>query len=695
MKVTDRRSMIQALGESRTYSLAANDQPGNAKLIGNGQSFTTRMGWADNKDWFNKQAQNAIGSNSNLSQKDVMVSFPDPINASRWMTELWPFISKMNANEFIFPGCHDALSSYTLVSGNADLDQTQSIDLGTMINSGCRYFDIRLNDNGTTWVGWHGGTTFDVTQAQVVQALSANINRGNTDIFIMSLMMDDAYASDFDNLINAILTAMPGILIPNTPYTPASTLADLVASGGRIILLYNGINNQNDAYLPTQFTGNTKRFMWVDQNYGIVDNWPSGVSAAFTSGVDTPAEWLNYGEKGLKNRGSSSLFNFLAMSWTRTTSSTPTITVARELNGALADWIYFNSPDHARNRTDYPSGYNSGNFTLPYPKGMRNYNIISMDFFQFAPFILNSMAQNVLASLSFYDIVQFDCYNNGAVAGGLSFYYGANSQSVPIGFNYDPTFAPASFYAYRNQLPGTVPVYYWGLGSQVYFLGITNQPGNGFVNLDLAFYAYPSLQVAQANGVNAIELKCSAFTPAGSAAQMYFYTTGMQVPVNAPVPSSNWLAEIWVPAPYSSMQFNCYTKNINGHEVYSYEAGGVAPIGTVVNYPTASFFGYTEPWSGTIPVYLLKLRGGSEILFFCVQPNQVQDFDNLGIAFYAFASQAEAQIKGINTVELKCAVLSQAGQNQIYFYTTDYGTVPSNFPVPTSNYLGSIWVPVS
>lgn len=351
----------------------------------------------------------------------IQACYSNPISTDRWMTQLWPLINFMPAREFLFLGCHDALASDkpdgygTTLSLPTAKSFTQDRKLDAMLREGCRFFDLRFawNMPQNEFYATHSTILFDVSLNDVMLTIDQFFGPNNSnEIIILNITFDTNFLpsviKDFvkNNFFNTLPTTIGNCshIRPINPqtYSAANTLLELSVGGNTIVML-----NDNDSFLsiaPTIFwSGNSK----VD----AVTGW---------STVVTPIQWFNSliesGQYLTANLGNQTQFCYLAM---QQNNGTPT-DLRRTMNSLLADWILNATPDcdKAKRPPMSSTGFSkkvmlelldfhlpADRVTIPYKPYIdtrydrmyfsRNYNIISVDYYNLGAFVINSIAQNL------------------------------------------------------------------------------------------------------------------------------------------------------------------------------------------------------------------------------------------------------------------------------------------------------------
>ena len=444
--------LIDQLVKQRRYSLAKTTQrksvPNNLwnkNLNAHNGAITGRYSWAGDysKNWLTKKTDfnldylamlnpslnNQIkAANQNLStidgKYDVVLELPSVIDTSRWMTQLWHFIKKMPANQFIFPGTHDSLTGhdkvYDLRNLTTDKSKVQeNLTFKQQLESGVRLFDIRFV-NCPSWhcgtekianmVAVHSGAIFqfyvdapdDQKSLSFIKNLKEFLRDGKKDILIIGLSLaksssvlgstkfsPDNRWDEFIDLLKA--NGLDDKIIKADQADPSSTLEHL-SSVGNIIIQTNNTN----------YNGKYKNYFWEPSE------GPGDPNKSWGN-EKTPQEWfkellkLNYENYPLS---SNKVFSYLPM-----TQGGADGEATWFMNGVLGDWLLFANEDTPENERPRDFINNSDKkFVLPYPKyrdasgniqSMQNFNLVNVDYVDRSPFVINCIAQNLKVSKKF------------------------------------------------------------------------------------------------------------------------------------------------------------------------------------------------------------------------------------------------------------------------------------------------------
>lgn len=347
------------------------------------------------------------------------------LNMSSWMTQLWEQISFVPAREFIFLGCHDALASYGgkgegygVRSGLATgLSYTQDRTVTDMLNDGCRFFDIRFENQ---W-GHHSSVNFNVTQDGFVTELATFFTPSNTnELVIINLDIRDGSVNPSVATLTALystfaaLVATIGkgkiapIVYDPTSANPQSSLSDLRAKGNVIFMVNNSIFDIPGVSGWVPPTG----IFWAHQSQDAVRQYGDATSA-----MDYYNDIVENGYVTLPVMGP--VFNYLSLTSTGGGIGSSNNDFAQAMNGPMADWLLNATP---LNNSMLPirdprlavspaaqavlSARGITNVMLPFKETQvggslyanRNYNLIGVNFYEKGPFVINAIAQNLMAA---------------------------------------------------------------------------------------------------------------------------------------------------------------------------------------------------------------------------------------------------------------------------------------------------------
>jgi hypothetical protein len=193
------------------------------------------------------------------------------INPSSWMTDNNALLGPLALNQIAIPGSHDAgMSTLTQCSVGAfsNNTQTQAYNIGGQLAAGSRYFDLRpllwtalpgsiylghfsAALNSPFYVGC-AGQALGPALSEIVRFL--NQPGCEKEIVILNFshtlsLNDDYEGTDFIDaqwagLVTTITESLSGNLYTasgSTPNQNTLTVNDLVASGGRVIAVFDGI----------------------------------------------------------------------------------------------------------------------------------------------------------------------------------------------------------------------------------------------------------------------------------------------------------------------------------------------------------------------------------------------------------------------------------------------------------------------
>ena len=171
---------LQRCVNERQYAVSNGAAPTWGQYQNAPQIGTARTGVGQNRGEMNAEFSSDLAGSSATSTSEITVQTEVPFNTANWMTEAWTYIRSMPANQFIFPGCHDALTGAPMkyikqidtmigdfreaaavidkLTGDAisvpnipiqqfsswAVDHSKS--LARMLAAGCRFFDLRFSE---------------------------------------------------------------------------------------------------------------------------------------------------------------------------------------------------------------------------------------------------------------------------------------------------------------------------------------------------------------------------------------------------------------------------------------------------------------------------------------------------------------------------------------------------------------------
>jgi hypothetical protein len=447
--------LLKNLVDKRTYSIVdvktrkiPPNNLWNKELFANNSGLYGRYSWAGDysKNWFTKKTDSNLdylamlnpslvkqikAANKNLSdikgQYDVVLNMPSVIDTGRWMTQLWHFIKKMPANQFIFPGTHDSLTGHDKVYDwrNLTTDKSkvqENLTFKQQLESGVRLFDIRFV-NCPSWhcgtekianmVAVHSGAIFqfyvdapdDQKSLSFIKNLKEFLRDGKKDILIIGLSLaksssvlgstkfsPDNRWDEFIDLLKA--NSLDDKIIKTDNLDPSSTLEHLSSKGNIIIQTNN-----------TNYNGKYKNYFWGPSE------GPGNPNKSWGN-ERTPQQWfkelmkkdgLDYENYPLS---SDKVFSYLPMTQGGADGEATWL-----MNGVLGDWLLFANEDTPENERPRDFINNTDKkFVLPYPKyrdasgqirSMQNFNLVNVDYVDRSPFVLNCIAQNLKVSKKF------------------------------------------------------------------------------------------------------------------------------------------------------------------------------------------------------------------------------------------------------------------------------------------------------
>lgn len=439
--------LLENLVNKRTYSIVdvktrkiPPNNLWNKELFANNSYLNGRYSWAGDysKNWLTDSSLDYLAmlnpslnyqikeANENLStidgEYDVVLNMPSVIDTGRWITQLWQFVRRMPANQFIFPGTHDSLTGHDKVYDwrNLTTDKSkvqENLTFKQQLDSGVRLFDIRFvncpswhcgNEKLANMVAVHSGAIFQFyidaedPNLSFVKTLKDFLQDGKKDILIIGLSLAQSSAwsgatkfspdkrwDEFIDLLKA--NGLDDKIIKNDQADPSSTLEELSAHGNIIIQTNN-----------TNYNGKYKNFFWGPSE------GPGNPNKSWGN-ERTPQEWfeellkLDYQKYPLS---SDKVFSYLPM-----TQGGADGEATWKMNGVLGDWLLFANEDTPENERPRNFINNTDEkFVLPYPKfrdasgdsrSMQNFNLVNVDYVDRSPFVLNCIAQNLKVSKKF------------------------------------------------------------------------------------------------------------------------------------------------------------------------------------------------------------------------------------------------------------------------------------------------------
>ena len=200
------------------------------------------------------------------------------VNASSWMTDNNALLGPLALNQIAIPGSHDAgmltLPKCSLGAGSGNT-QTQSTNIAGQLAAGSRYFDFRpllwtsLSPNyylghfsqfvGTVWVGCAGQ---DLGSALSEIAHFLNQPGCEKEIVLLNFSHTLSLNADYEGggfneaewagLVQAVSSVLSGDLYTvsgstSTPDLNTVTVNDVIASGKRVIAVFDGIPSEQVA----------------------------------------------------------------------------------------------------------------------------------------------------------------------------------------------------------------------------------------------------------------------------------------------------------------------------------------------------------------------------------------------------------------------------------------------------------------
>jgi hypothetical protein len=516
------RTYTELTSNSPTWEQSS--PPNNGSL-----TVTTKATWCGTGDWTNYRnytrlmngnvgALSWVTNNNWGGRADLIASITNTVDTTRWMTQLWPFLGNMPANQLIIPGTHDSLAGgYASIAPQGSQTTKQDTTFPFQLESGCRYFDLRFDSRGyivqiKDFYGYHSSFSFNVQVSDILNGLKDFYNDGRLELIVISLCLtslgNPAGVSRYDDFINEMNdTVFPDgrtlrdLVIPSDD--ASKSIATLMAGNKRIILLID--------ISDTDYPSGRSSYYWKKMSYDTAETDSFGT-------INSPQQWYT---AQLDNNYTTRVRPTNQFSYMSMTSTTPhggfnqsPLQFAKESNGVLADWILYANPDspdslkpspmlgilpqyqNVQNIADALSAQNGGKFVLPFVTGAQNHNLIAMDYFQLSPFIANAYTQNLIASKHFAPpevAIELSLNVMSDSVGTQTFYY---SQGAPFPTGYGNS--TQAFNAYSIQYPGTVPIYRHMIkasdsnATEVFYLSKDRNPPPSFTYMGIAFYAYPN-----------------------------------------------------------------------------------------------------------------------------------------------------------------------------------------------------------
>jgi hypothetical protein len=277
-----------------------------------------------------KTVDNSLTSISGPFRYNALLPVPPSnIPLDRWMGTLWPWISGKKLWELTMPGSHDSLSyacGKDIVSKFANLSglvRAQDKNLTEQMNLGARYFDIRLRNTDSGFVGHHG--PIDCTSVNLNSMMKAFYDFLTAPVHLQEIVIIRVQVEDVKNVsvnrnaVAAELIRVLGSITMDPQVVWMQTLSQMdVANptpGGaptkNLVILWP--NGDNPPALPAGF-GNSNVGVWdpydQDQDYsGVSTMWWNRINQIYSQaqrpmGPPVPflavLQWITSGAKVAK-----------------------------------------------------------------------------------------------------------------------------------------------------------------------------------------------------------------------------------------------------------------------------------------------------------------------------------------------------------------------------------------------------------